>query len=66
MNDEDLRVCFAMFAMLKVSFDRGTEAHDAKDCWLIAEEMIKAQNFEPDGGIAAIKKRPYKRKADVS
>jgi hypothetical protein len=66
MNYEDMRVCFAMFAMLKMDWRRGDEAEDAKDCWLIAEEMIKAQNFEHDGGIAAIKKRPYKRKADVS
>ena len=66
MSDEDLRVCFAMFAMLKMTWRTGEEAEDAKDCWLIADEMIKAQNFEHDGGIAAIKKRTYKRKADVS
>jgi hypothetical protein len=66
MNDEDLRVCFAMFAMLKMDWRRGDEADDAKDCWLIADEMLRAKHPEQDGGIAAIKKRPYKRKADVS
>lgn len=66
MNDEDLRVCFAMFAMLKMDWRRGDEAEDAKDCWFIADEMIKARYPDQDEGIAAIKKRPYKRKADVS
>ena len=66
MNYEEMRVCFAMFAMLKMNWRRGDEEEDAKDCWLIAEEMIKAQNFAHEDGIAAIKKRPYKRKTDVS
>jgi hypothetical protein len=41
---------------------RGEEENDARDCWKIADEMIRAQNPEQDGGIAAIKKRQYKRK----
>jgi len=66
MNDEDMRVCYAMFAMLKMDWRRGDEAEDAKDCWFIADEMIKARYQDQDEGIAAIKKRPYKRKTDVS
>lgn len=66
MNDEDLRFCFAMFAMLKMDWKRGGEADDAKDCWFIADEMIKAKHADHDDGIASIKKRQYKRKADVS
>ena len=62
MSEEDMRMCFAMFAVLKVSWDRGEEENDARDCWKIADEMIRAQNPEQDGGIAAIKKRQYKRK----
>ena len=65
MTDEDMRICFAMFAMLKVTWNRGEEEQDARDCWSIADEMIKAKNLEQDEGIASIKKRPYKRK-DVS
>jgi len=65
MTDEDMRVCFAMFAMLKVTWNRGEEEQDARDCWSIADEMIKAKNLEQDEGIASIKKRQYKRK-DVS
>jgi hypothetical protein len=66
MNYEDMRLCFAMFAMLKMDWRRGDEAEDAKDCWFIADEMIKARYQDQDEGIAAIKKRPYKRKTDVS
>jgi hypothetical protein len=62
MNDEDLRVCFAMFAMLKMDWRRGDEADDAKDCWLIADEMIKARRSVPDGGIASLK--PRRKKAE--
>jgi len=55
-HDTNLRDLAAMFAMLKMSWHRGEEAEDAKDCWLIADEMIKARNFQQDEGIAAIKK----------
>ena len=62
MSEEDMRMCFAMFAMLKVSWDRGEEEHDARDCWKIADEMLKARHPEQDEGIASIGKRQYKRK----
>ena len=62
MSEEDMRICFAMFAMLKVSWDRGEEENDARDCWKIADEMLKARHLEQDEGIASIRKRQYKRK----
>jgi hypothetical protein len=62
MSEEDMRMCFAMFAMLKVSWDRGEEENDARDCWRIADEMIKARHLDQDEGIASIRKRQYKRK----
>ena len=62
MSEEDMRMCFAMFAMLKVSFDRGEEENDARDCWKIADEMLRARHLEQDEGIASIRKRQYKRK----
>jgi hypothetical protein len=65
MIDSDMRICFAMFAMLRMSWNRGEEERDAKDCWTIADEMLKAQNPEHEGGIAAIKKRQPKGKPDV-
>jgi len=55
-HDTNLRDLAAMFAMLKMAWHRGEEAEDAKDCWLIADEMIKARNLEPEEGLAAIKK----------
>jgi hypothetical protein len=55
-HDSNLRDLAAMFAMLKMAWHRGEEAEDAKDCWLIADEMIKARNLEPEEGLAAIKK----------
>lgn len=63
MSEEDLRICFAMFAMLKMSWKRGEEDHDAQDCWFIADKMIAAMTPEEDEGIVAIKKRTYKKKA---
>lgn len=64
MNDEDMRMCFAMFAMLKMSWHRGEEEADARDCWFIADKMLEARNAD-DEGIVAIKKRKYTRKGDV-
>ena len=62
MNDEDLRDCFAMFAMLGV-ISSGRDL-DIAQVWDIAEKMLEARNKEPedDGGIATIKKRKYVRK----
>ena len=67
MNDDDLRICFAMFAMLKMSWHRGDEDMDARDCWFIADKMLEARNTESDvdEGIVAIKKRKYTRKGEA-
>jgi hypothetical protein len=64
MNDEDMRMCFAMFAMLKMSWHRGEEEADARDCWLVADKMLEARNAD-DEGIVAIKKRKYTRKGEA-
>ena len=66
MTDDDMRLCFAMFAMLKMDWKYGQEPTDAKDCWLIADEMLKAKQAEHDDGIASIKKRSRRKAADVS
>jgi hypothetical protein len=61
MNDEDLRDCFAMFAMVGL-FMKGIGLDDegAKQCWDAADRMLEARNKEPEDGIVAIK--PRKRK----
>jgi hypothetical protein len=61
-HDDNLRDLAAMFAMLKMTWIRGNEAQDARDCWLIADEMMKARRSVPDGGIASLK--PRRKKAE--
>lgn len=65
MNDAELRVLFASFAILKMDWNVGYDEENAKDCFTIADAMIKASKSAPldDMGIAAIKKRrPRKAK----
>jgi hypothetical protein len=60
MNEEDLRDCFAMFAMIGlVARDK---VFDAEEAWFVADKMLEARNKEPEAedGIVAIK--PRKRK----
>ena len=61
-HDNNLRDLAAMFAMLKMTWHRGEEAQDARDCWLIADEMMKARHPEQDAGIASLK--PRRKKAE--
>ena len=61
MNEQDLRDCFAMFA-LNGLLSRAS-VFDAKEVWEIADAMLEARNkTENDGGITTIKKRKYVRK----
>ena len=62
MNEQDLRDCFAMFA-LNGLLSRAS-VFDAKEVWEIADAMLEARNAEPknEGGIATIKKKRYVRK----
>ena len=55
MNEQDLRDCFAMFAMNGL-ISRGS-VWDFKEAWEIADGMLKARNAEPEvaEGIAAVK-----------
>jgi hypothetical protein len=60
MNDEDLRDCFAMFAMLGLMMSN--RDWEAEDPYKIADKMVEARKAEPEAedGIVAIK--PRKRK----
>jgi butyrate kinase len=69
MNEDDLRDCFAMFAMLGLitdgSYSAGMKAV-AQGAYEIADEMLEARkkekSNEEDSGIAAVvPKRPRKR-----
>lgn len=61
MNEEDLRDCFAMFALAGAVM--AGKSRTAEDIWQIADEMLEARNKTKDeDGIVAIKKRRYVRK----
>ena len=57
MNDQDLRDCFAMFAMLQISFgDKdGDYANGAEICYAVADAMLEARKPK-EVGIRAVKR----------
>jgi hypothetical protein len=60
MNEQDLRDCFAMFA-LNGLLSRAS-VFDVKEVWEIADAIMEARNPPDEEGIAVIKKRKYVRK----
>jgi hypothetical protein len=63
MNENDLRDCFAMFALngiLSCNYDVGEEP--AVLAYKYADEMLEARKKEVEDGIATIKKKKYVRK----
>ena len=60
IGDDDLRDCFAMFAMLGF-MSRGI-VWDVKEAWEIADAMLEARRApkEPEVGIVAVKSRRRK------
>jgi hypothetical protein len=59
MNENDLRDCFAMFAVVGL-MHQGKD-WEAKDAWEIADAMLEVRKKEPEeGGITTIKKRVRK------
>ena len=58
MSDEDLRDCFAMFAMtgiIMTGFDDVVEKV-AKDAYKMADAMLEARKPQAESGIAAVKR----------
>jgi hypothetical protein len=64
MDDDDLRDLFAAFAMISNAWVPPNIEDHAKNCYLIADAMIKAKYAELEGGIATIKKRIRKPKSE--
>lgn len=64
MNDSELRILFAAFAMLKVDWSSADkDDKNARDCFAIADAMVEASRPSPPEdalGIVAIKKRRTK------
>ena len=66
VNEEDLRDCFAMFAMMGVIVRGGLHPElMPEDCiarrsYELADAMLEARNAKTEEGIVAIKKRVRK------
>jgi hypothetical protein len=65
MNEEDLRDCFAMFALNGLLTEARGDWNDgaiAELAYSLADAMLEARNPSNEEGIAVIKKRKYVRK----
>lgn len=63
MNEQDLRDCFAMFAMAGWIMNGDyCKEEIAALAYQQADMMLEARNKDDDDGIATIKKRKYVRK----
>ena len=61
MNEQDLRDCFAMFAMLGLITHKGIVDRIPDLSYAMADAMLEARTKkEPEEGIVAIKKRMRK------
>ena len=63
MNEEDLRDCFAMFAMCGLLMRGNNKLEEiAEGSYTIADHMLEARNAEPEQevGIVAVKSRRKK------
>ena len=68
MNEEDLRDCFAMFALVGLVMREGVGQSMELDAWAIADKMmesrekLKEKEDEEDTGIAAVVPKRSRRK----
>jgi mannose/cellobiose epimerase-like protein (N-acyl-D-glucosamine 2-epimerase family) len=60
MNEEDLRDCFAMFALAGAVM--AGKSRTADEVWQIADEMMEARTPKEDAGIASVAKRTRRTK----
>jgi hypothetical protein len=61
MNDEDLRDCFAMFALMGYIVKRDIDPHMFETCYNVADAMIKARKPKEESGIVAVKRSSTKK-----
>ena len=62
MNENDLRDCFAMFA-LNGLLARGDRSDIATMSYLLADEMLKARKAKDETGIVAVKRSSTTRRS---
>jgi hypothetical protein len=59
MNEDDLRDCFAMFAVVGVAhkgvYEEDVE-HIAKKAFMLADAMMEARKPKEEAGIATVKR----------
>ena len=63
MNENDLRDCFAMFAMMGLTAKYGKEDDTeirANESYRMADAMLEARRPREEAGITAIRKRKAK------
>jgi mannose/cellobiose epimerase-like protein (N-acyl-D-glucosamine 2-epimerase family) len=54
LNEEDLRDCFAMFALAGAVM--AGKNRTAEEVWQIADEMMEARKAKDEAGIASVKR----------
>lgn len=61
MNENDLRDCFAMFALIGVS--KNTDmGYEAKWCYEMADAMLEARKSDPEPEIGIVAAKPRRKK----
>jgi hypothetical protein len=55
LNEDDLRDCFAMFALIGVKTTSNYE-EQAKWCYEMADAMMEARKTKDEAGIASVKR----------
>lgn len=58
MSDDDLRDCFAMFALAGAVMSGRNRT--AEEVWQIADDMMEARKSKESAGLPAIKRRVKK------
>lgn len=58
MNEDDLRDCFAMFALAGAVMSG--RSRTAEEVWQIADDMMEARKSKESAGLPAIKRRVKK------
>ena len=64
MNDDDLRDCFAMFALLGLVFaHKGEDSESASlTAYEYADAMLRARNQEPEQEVGIVAAKPRRKK----
>jgi hypothetical protein len=65
MNDQDLRDCFAMFALLGIVFAyKGEDSESASlTAYEYADAMLKARNQESEQEVGIVAAKPRRKKS---